>query len=157
LATFNDFGEGTMFEPTVETGFSYLHQIQQFTGVSYGEDELQLIYELYLARKKYAGQAGKQTQLDQVTADLNALDVTSARALLDTVSPPGDYNGDGLVNAADYTVWKNAFNTSTIIYGSGADGNFDGKIDASDYTIWRDNFQDAAGAGGLSTAVPEPT
>jgi glycosyl hydrolase family 99/dockerin type I repeat protein len=157
LATFNDFGEGTMFEPTVETGFTYLHQIQQFTGVSYGEDELQLIYELYLARKKYAGQAGKQTQLDQVTADLNALDVAGARALLDTVSPPGDYNGDGLVNAADYTVWNDAYSSSTIIYGKGADGNYDGKIDTADYTIWRDNYRNGTGSGGLSAVVPEPT
>ena len=57
LATFNDFGEGTMFEPTVETGFEYLKKIQQFTGVPYGEAELQLVYRLYLARKKYAGNA----------------------------------------------------------------------------------------------------
>ena len=42
LAMFNDYGEGTMFEPTVETGFKYLKQIQEFTGVSYDEDELQL-------------------------------------------------------------------------------------------------------------------
>ena len=49
LATFNDFGEGTQFEPTVEDGFRSLNQIQQFTGVSYGTAELQFIYELYLA------------------------------------------------------------------------------------------------------------
>ena len=67
LATFNDFGEGTMFEPTVETGFDYLKQIQQFTGVSYGEDELQLVYRLYLARKKYTGTAPIEAQLDQVS------------------------------------------------------------------------------------------
>ena len=62
LATFNDFGEGTMFEPTVETGFEYLKTIQQFTGVPYGEAELQLVYRLYLARKKYAGNASIASQ-----------------------------------------------------------------------------------------------
>src|SRR5262249_36600720 len=31
FATFNDFGEGTMFEPTFEMGFNYLHQIQNYT------------------------------------------------------------------------------------------------------------------------------
>ena len=66
LATFNDFGEGTQFEPTVEDGFRSLNQIQQFTGVSYGTAELQFIYELYLARKKYAGKTAIETQLDQV-------------------------------------------------------------------------------------------
>src|SRR6476620_7949926 len=33
LATFNDFGEGTMFEPTVENGFKYLDELQTFYGV----------------------------------------------------------------------------------------------------------------------------
>ncbi len=40
LATFNDYGEGTMFEPTVQDGFSDLQQIQRFTGVSYGLADL---------------------------------------------------------------------------------------------------------------------
>ncbi len=51
LATFNDFGEGTMFEPTIETGFDYLKQVQQFTGVPYGEAELQFVYRFYLRER----------------------------------------------------------------------------------------------------------
>jgi hypothetical protein len=157
LATFNDYGEGTMFEPTVEDGFKSLNQIQQFTGVSYGTPELQLIYELYLARKKYAGKPTIQAMLDNVSNDLNALDVNGARSLLSQASPAGDYNGDGVVDMNDYNAWKSSFGTSTIIHGSGADGNYDGVIDAADYSVWRESF--AAGGGGAfsAVAVPEPS
>ena len=156
LATFNDFGEGTMFEPTVETGFNYLHQIQLFTGTSYGIDELQLIYQLYLARKEYAGNASKQAMLDQVAADLAALQVNDGRTLLSQASPAGDYNGDGLVTMSDYNAWRTAFGTSTIIYGSGADGDYNGSIGIGDYLVWRKGFA-AGGAGASFAAIPEPT
>jgi hypothetical protein len=156
LATFNDFGEGTMFEPTVETGFEYLKQIQQFAGVSYGEAELQLIYRLYTARKKYAGYAPIETMLDQVSTLLTELKVSDATDLLNSAAPAGDFNADGLVDTADYFVWRNAFGSSTILYGTGADGNFDGRVDAADFTVWRDNLV-GAGSGSAASIVPEPT
>ena len=46
----------------------------------------------------------------------------------------GDYNGDGSVTAADYTVWADTFGSTTDLR---ADGNGDGDITAADYTIWR--------------------
>jgi len=156
LATFNDFGEGTMFEPTVEDGFRALNQIQLFTGTSYGEAELQLIYELYLARKKYAGLEDRQTQLDDVSARLNELDVSGARTLLNAASPAADYNADGTVDEDDYNFWRAAFGSSTIIYGSGADGNFNGVVDAADYTVWRNHLGAGLADGAAAAIVPEP-
>ncbi|MGD9634098.1 MAG: hypothetical protein AB7G28_13370 [Pirellulales bacterium] len=153
LATFNDFGEGTMFEPTVETGFDYLKQVQQFTGVSYGEAELQLIYRLYMARKEYAGNAPIQDLLDQVASLLAQLEVSEATELLNTAAPAGDFNADGQVNEQDYVVWRSTFGSSTILYGSGADGNYNGKIDAADFTIWRNGMIE----GGGAIIVPEPS
>ena len=88
LATWNDFGEGTMLEPTLETGFSYLERIQQFTGVSYGLAELQLVHALFEARKNFVGDAARQSILNQVASDINQLDIDSARATLATVSHP---------------------------------------------------------------------
>ncbi len=155
LATFNDFGEGTMFEPTVETGFEYLKKIQQFTGVPYGEQELQLVYRLYLARKKYASDAPIEAMLDQVSTLLNQLEIEEAVSLLNVAAPVGDYDADGDVDQADYLAWRGAYGTATILYGSGADGNFDGHVDAADYSVWRDNFS-AAGAGASVATVPEP-
>jgi hypothetical protein len=74
---------------------------------------------------------------------------------------PGDYNGDGSVDAGDYVVWrKNSGLTGGATYATG-DGDRDGDVTLADYNIWRSHFgQTASGAGsgaGFATAVPEPS
>jgi len=81
---------------------------------------------------------------------------TIVRGNLDLID--GDYNGDGTVSAADYTVWRDSLSLAVPI-GTGADGNENGIIDAGDYTIWKSNFGNSAGAGFgtfVSGPVPEP-
>jgi len=51
LVTWNDFGEGTVIEPTEEFGFMYLQLIQEYTGVEYTPEDLQMAQDLYLLRK----------------------------------------------------------------------------------------------------------
>lgn len=76
---------------------------------------------------------------------------------LSSPSPTGDYNGNHLVDAADYIVWRNTKNQSASPNGSGADGNSNGTIDDDDYTFWRSKFGNAAGSGsGQSSPIPEP-
>lgn len=65
----------------------------------------------------------------------------------------GDYNGDMVVDAQDYSAWKTNFG-GTVTPGTGADGNGDGIVNAADYTVWRNNF--TAGSGSLAS-VPEPS
>ena len=76
------------------------------------------------------------------------------------VTLPGDYDGNGLVEAADYDVWKANFGDANLRV---ADGNGDLVVDAADYVIWRDNlgrswqsFGGAGGQGALDHAAPEP-
>ncbi len=71
---------------------------------------------------------------------------------------PGDYNDDGVVNAADYTLWRNTLNAA-VPRGSGADGNRDGMITSADFDVWKLNFGKilATPGGGSLAAVPEPT
>jgi len=85
LITWNDYGEGTMIEPTQELGFSLLQAIQQYTGVSYTDVELKLIYKWYTLRKKYAGNKTVQQQLTQAYNDLAGLDVAGAKAIIDGI------------------------------------------------------------------------
>jgi hypothetical protein len=75
--------------------------------------------------------------------------------------PTGDYNNDLIVNAADYTVWRNTLGQSTSFEGAGADGDANGQVDIGDYTFWKSRFGNVInGAGamqGKSLTVPEPT
>ncbi len=86
LVTWNDFGEGTMIEPTEEFGYSMLETVQKFTGVPYNGDDLKMAYELYELRKKYASNPDIQPKLDQVFYDIVSLRTDEARKLLDAIS-----------------------------------------------------------------------
>ncbi|MCO6045784.1 DUF4465 domain-containing protein [Aeoliella sp. ICT_H6.2] len=70
-------------------------------------------------------------------------------------SQAGDYNGDGLVNLADYAVWRNHLGTS-VPAGSGADGDGSGTVGVGDYGIWKNHFGEGGLATAIQLAVPEP-
>jgi hypothetical protein len=56
---------------------------------------------------------------------------------------PGDYNGDGVVNAADYTVWRDTLGQSAAS-GLLADGSGNGTVDQADYDLWKTHFGQTA-------------
>jgi hypothetical protein len=66
-----------------------------------------------------------------------------------SVTLPGDFNGNGIVDAVDYVVWRKGLGTTYT---------------QNDYNVWRAHFGQTAGAGagsGVTTglpdsAVPEP-
>jgi fibronectin-binding autotransporter adhesin len=71
----------------------------------------------------------------------------------------GDYNGDGTVNAADYTVWRNHLGQSFTLPGENPAAATVGLVDAEDYNYWKSRFGATTnpGSGGLAgSAVPEP-
>lgn len=51
----------------------------------------------------------------------------------------GDYNLDSVVDAGDYTVWRDNLGLSVSAF-SVADGSGDGQINSSDYNVWRTHF-----------------
>ena len=61
----------------------------------------------------------------------------------DVNAKPGDFNRDGLVNAADYNVWKTNNGKIVPLY-SGADANGDARVNDADFAVWQ-------------AAVPEPS
>ncbi|MEN1680409.1 MAG: lamin tail domain-containing protein [Planctomycetota bacterium] len=78
-------------------------------------------------------------------------DLGSAGVFEELVPPEGDYNGDGTVDAADYTVWRDAFAAGDVLTVGKA---VPGVADLADYGVWKAAF---IGAGsGASTLVPEP-
>ncbi len=73
-----------------------------------------------------------------------------AFAIIDPPAAQGDYNGDGRVDAADYTVWRDNLGRSF----AQADGNGDGTVNQADYSVWRTNFgRNVTIASAVQTAV----
>lgn len=56
----------------------------------------------------------------------------------------GDYNDDGAVDAADYTVWRDSLGTATTLPNRDAANT--GDVSSDDYSSWKANFGSAGGA-----------
>jgi hypothetical protein len=65
---------------------------------------------------------------------------------------PGDYNQNGTVDAADYTVWRNNLGSLTSLPNDDTAG-----VGPDDYDRWKTHFGESGGSGsGAGSAVPEP-
>jgi hypothetical protein len=64
---------------------------------------------------------------------------------------PGDYNNNGVVDMADYVLWRKGGPLANEV-------NTPGVVDASDYTAWRARFGNTSGAGSgfAGASAPEP-
>ncbi|WP_146561308.1 hypothetical protein [Posidoniimonas corsicana] len=70
---------------------------------------------------------------------------------------PGDFNSDGIVNAADYTVWRDALggpDDEDTALGMNGDGS--GVVDQGDYNLWRQNYGATSAPEAGATSTPEP-
>jgi hypothetical protein len=82
------------------------------------------------------------------------LDISQSAVVVSVVAT-GDYNGSGVVDAADYVLWRNLVGQTGN--GLAADGNGSGVVDAADYEIWRRNFGRAVSTRlSAVAAIPEP-
>ena len=64
---------------------------------------------------------------------------------------PGDYNQNGVVDAADYTLWRDNLGTTNVLPNDALGGT----IGQGQYTQWKTNFGNTNGTGSTSS-VPEP-
>jgi hypothetical protein len=64
---------------------------------------------------------------------------------------PGDYNQNGVVDAADYVVWRDKLGSGIALPNDDTVG-----VGQDDYTRWRSNFGQHAGSGSIAN-VPEPS
>lgn len=131
-------------------------------GTTYGGDG-QTTFALPDLRGRAAMGAGQGTDLTsrilggKVGAESGALTIAQMPAHSHSfiVPPPGDYNQNGMVDAADYTVWRNSRGSTTNL---AADGNNNGTVNNADYTYWRVRFGQTVGSGAASnaTVIAEP-
>ena len=78
------------------------------------------------------------------TWNLSKLYTTGEVTLTSLAAIPGDFNNNGVVDAADYVVWRKGLGSTYT---------------QSDYNVWRANFGQSAGSGAgasANAAVPEP-
>jgi hypothetical protein len=119
-----------------------------------------------------ASDFNRDGRLDVAVAGCNSGSATVSVLLNDgnwpATSPvlPGDYNVNGVVDAADYVVWCKTPGTG-VPNLTAAEGNRNGAVDAGDDSVWRSHFGQYAGSGAagyplcasvepLPAAVPEP-
>lgn len=108
--------------------------------------------------------AGGNGVIDGLNVSLDSIQLfgsSDATVYLDTVfwdpsdvfnpTAQGDFNADGVVDAADYTIWQDTWLSFDDLR---ADADGDGFVGNSDYDIWAANF--GAVTGAPSNAVPEP-
>jgi len=72
----------------------------------------------------------------------------------------GDYNSDGIVDAADYTVWRDHLGQAFDLPGENPDADTPGMVDAEDFMFWKSQFGQSSGSGSVASVnatVPEPT
>jgi hypothetical protein len=89
---------------------------------------------------------------------VNIADTGSITVAVVPMGVPGDYNSNGVVDAADYVVWRNNLGTAFALPNE-VPGVSPGTVTADDYNAWRARFGNTSGAtAGLATAsaVPEP-
>jgi hypothetical protein len=68
----------------------------------------------------------------------------------------GDYNNDGTINAADYTVWRNHLGQTFTLPNEKPNAATPGLVDREDYDFWNSRFGQPGGGGGAGSQVPEP-
>jgi DNA-binding beta-propeller fold protein YncE len=95
--------------------------------------------------------SGNRTVIsDASTGAGTTFDLPDPIAVVGMLQLAGDYNGNHVVDAADYVVWRKQLGTTTALPGDITHG----LVSDDDYDVWRTNFgrSDSGGAA----VVPEP-
>ena len=147
--------------------------LNQYAAINSGSAILDGILEVSLVNgfQPIAGQQFSLLQAGSITGSFDSIVLPTLAAglnwnvssgttnfLLSVVGAAlsGDYNGNGSVDAADYTVWRNSLGSTVVL---AADGNGNHVVDQADYAIWKSNFGSSIGAGStaMAAALPEPS
>lgn len=98
---------------------------------------------------------------DEVSGGVNDVQEFAVGGLytdyVQTAGLAGDYNGDGEVNVADYTVWRDNLGGSSTSLENRSVALAGTAIGSIDYQVWKSNFGASLESAVTAVAVPEPS
>ena len=151
IATWNDYGEGTVVEPTREFGYRYLEHIQKHADddFPYGPDALRLPVILYQLKKRHERHPARMKELERATDLLFVGKYNEARSVIEAVVEEqlnaSDVNRDGRVNILDLLSITQQLGQS-VSADSPADVTGDGVVNILDLVEVVQNFGNTAAA-----------
>jgi hypothetical protein len=92
---------------------------------------------------------------DRIYLDNFRIATSYAEAISNVTAHPGDFDGDGDVDGADFVAWQTNFPTASGATLAQGDADGDGDVDGADFVVWQTNFPFTPGAG--AAPVPEPS
>ncbi len=96
-------------------------------------------------------------EFSDITPGFEAIYSATSVILVATSALSGDYNNDGKVDAADYTVWRDTLGAPVGTLLNDTVGIVGGVVGAEQYNAWRANFGATMPAAALAGgSVPEP-
>lgn len=123
-------------------------------------DQVADTYDLMIGGELLLDDAGLQHNV--TAADLiswsshtsNGLFIDNILVAIEASINSGDFNGDGAVDAADYTVWRDNLGLdSSALNGNGSGA---ATVGQADYLLWKTHFGQSAASGSEVNLVPEP-
>lgn len=128
LITWNDYGEGTMIEPTMENGYRDLETVQDRRkrldpSFHFGLEDLRLPLRIWTLRKNRPDDASAQSVLNRVFGLVTAGDASTASAVVDSLNTALYGNGEPDAGFGLNPVFPNPFRSSVKVeYNLAAEG-----------------------------------
>jgi autotransporter-associated beta strand protein len=132
--------------------------VNAFFNLSFpGEDEIRSLFIDGVAQTPGKYGAVGTPGIDFSSPLITGTGILNVTELPAPTGTPGDFNDDGMVDAADYVLWRKLEGTASTLNGNGDEtGGSANNVDAADYALWQQTFGNAAGGAGGAEGVPEP-
>jgi hypothetical protein len=144
LVDLYEIDPSSVWSEALSKGLTYLHDVKEDVNGHYGK---------FWGREPHPTPSTPFTSwnlIDQAPVAHAYLNLSQIRQGL-----PGDFNEDGVVDAADYTVWRDSVGKSVVLLPNAFGA---GMTDIDQYTTWRQSYgNQTPNLRQSEAAVPEPS